>query len=61
VPSQASQLLTPQQVLTLLAETPIRIGALTASLAPAELKTGPNVDEWTAHQVLAHLRACADV
>jgi len=61
VPSQASQLLTPQQVLTLLAETPIRIGALTASLAPADLKTSPKVDEWTAHQVLAHLRACADV
>jgi hypothetical protein len=48
-------------VLTLLAETPTRIDALTASLTPAELNTSPNVDAWSAHQVLAHLRACADV
>jgi hypothetical protein len=50
-----------EQVLTLLAETPPRIAALTASLAPAQLHTPPNHDGWSANDVLAHLRACADV
>src|SRR5215213_1531855 len=50
-----------EQVLTLLAETPPRISALTAGLAPAQLQTSPNDDEWSANDVLAHLRACADV
>ncbi len=50
-----------EQVLTLLAATPPRIAALTAGLAPAHLQTSPNHDEWSANDVLAHLRACADV
>ncbi len=53
--------LTTEQVLTLLAETPSRIAALTAALTPAQLHTPPNYDEWSANDVLAHLRACADV
>ena len=53
--------LTIEQVLTLLAETPPRIAALTAGLAPAQLRTAPNHDEWSANDVLAHLRACADM
>jgi hypothetical protein len=53
--------LTIEQVLTLLAQTPSRIAALTAGLAPAQLHTIPNYDEWSANDVLAHLRACADV
>ena len=61
MPSRASRPLTTQQVLTLLAETPTRIAALTAGLAPAELHTSPTLDQWSANQVLAHLRACADV
>jgi hypothetical protein len=48
-------------VLTLLAETPTRIGARTTGLAPADVHTSPNRDAWSANQVLAHLRACADV
>jgi len=50
-----------EQVLTLLAETPQRIAALTAGLAPAQLHAAPSRDEWSAHEVLAHLRACADI
>src|SRR3712207_3867518 len=50
-----------EQVLTLLAETPRRLEALTADLAPAQLCTSPNQGEWSANDVLAHLRACADV
>jgi len=53
--------LTIEQVLTLLAETPPRLESLTAGLAPAQVRTAPNADEWSANDVLAHLRACADV
>jgi hypothetical protein len=58
VPSRS---LTIEQVLTLLAETPPRIAALTAGLVPAQLHTTPNHDGWSANDVLAHLRACADM
>jgi hypothetical protein len=56
-----SRSLTIEQVLTLLAEAPPRVAALTAGLAPARLHTTPNHDGWSANDVLAHLRACADV
>jgi len=58
VPSRS---LTIEQILTLLPETPARIAALTAGLTPARLHTTPNHDGWSANDVLAHLRACADV
>jgi hypothetical protein len=48
-------------VLSLLAETPRRLEALTTNLAPAQLRSAPSDDEWSANDVLAHLRACADV
>lgn len=50
-----------EQVLALLAATPPRIAALTVGLPPARLHTPPNPDEWSANDVLAHLRACADM
>ena len=53
--------LTIEQVLTMLAETPPRLAALTAGLAPAQLHATPSHGEWSANDVLAHLRACADV
>jgi hypothetical protein len=56
-----SRSLTTEQVLTLLAETPRRIAALTVDRTPAQLHTAPNHDGWSANDVLAHLRACADV
>ena len=56
-----SRSLTTEQVLTLLAETPTRIAALTVDLAPAQLQITPNHDGWSLNDVLAHLRACADV
>jgi hypothetical protein len=58
VPSRS---LTIEQVLTLLEETPPRLVGLTANLAPAQLRSAPSADEWSANDVLAHLRACADV
>lgn len=53
--------LTSKQVLTLLAATPSRIAALTADLSSAQLHTPPTDDGWSLNDVLAHLRACADV
>lgn len=50
-----------EQVLTLLAETPAQIAATTAGLTPAQLHAIPGPDEWSANDVLAHLRSCADV
>ncbi len=56
-----SRSLTTEQVLTLLAATPPRLAALTADLTPAHLHTRPNPDGWSLNDLLAHLRACADV
>ena len=53
--------LTIEQVLTLLAATPQRLDELTASLTPDQLHQRLNPDEWSANDVLAHQRACADV
>jgi len=50
-----------EQVLTMLAETPPRLAALTAHLSPEALQMRPTHEEWSANEVLAHLRACADV
>lgn len=54
-------LLTIEEVLTLLTATPRRIAALSDGLSPAQLRATPNLDEWSANEVLAHLRSCADV
>jgi hypothetical protein len=53
--------LSPEQVLTMLAAGPPRLAALTAGVAPAQLQTRPAAEEWSATEVLAHMRACADV
>lgn len=53
--------LTIEQVLSQLAETAPRIAEHTAGLTPAQLRTSSGGDEWSANDVLAHLRACADV
>lgn len=49
------------RVLALLAENPPRIAALTAGLTSVQLHATPGPDEWSANEVLAHLRSCADV
>ena len=52
--------LTNEQALALLAETPRRIATLTKGLTEAQLHCPPERGEWSANEVLAHLRACAD-
>lgn len=52
---------TPDQVLEVLAATPRRIATATASAGPAQLDRRPSPQEWSAAEVLAHLRACSDV
>jgi hypothetical protein len=56
-----SRLLAIEQVLSLLRATPPRLAALTADLSPEALQRRPTPDEWSANEVLAHLRACTDV
>jgi len=52
--------MTIDEILTLLTETPRRIAALTSGLTDAQLHRCPERGEWSANEVLAHLRACAD-
>ncbi len=53
--------LTIEQNLTLLAAAPRRIADLTKGLAPPQLLAPPEPGEWSARDVLAHLRACSDM
>lgn len=50
-----------EQILRLLRESPQRIADLTRQAAPAVLLAAPAPGEWSANEVLAHLRASADV
>jgi hypothetical protein len=52
---------TSAEALALLAAAPQRLASLTAGLTPATLRTAPARGEWSANDVLAHLRACADM
>ncbi len=53
--------LTIEQVLALLAATPPRIAELIVGLTESQLHAAPNPGEWSANEVLAHLRSCADM
>ena len=55
------KLLTIEQILTMLAVAPSRLTDLTGGLPPAQLLAPPEPGEWSARDVLAHLRACADM
>ncbi|HEX5085948.1 MAG TPA: DinB family protein [Blastocatellia bacterium] len=47
--------------LRLLAATPRRIASLSRGVEIGELHFRPQQDSWSANDILAHLRACADV
>lgn len=57
----ARGLMTVEQILTALADGPSRIAEHTAGLSRAQLHVAPAPGEWSANEVLAHLRSCADV
>jgi hypothetical protein len=48
-------------VLRLLAETPQRIVAASSDLPDEQLNLKPDSKSWSANEILAHLRACADI
>jgi hypothetical protein len=56
-----SKYLAIDQILSILKETPPRLAKVTTGLTPAQLHTAPSVGEWSANEVLAHLRACNEV
>ena len=49
------------ELLGALAETPRHLAALTAGLDDDRLQRRPGADDWSANEILAHLRACSDV
>ena len=53
--------LSREQILSILTTTPSLIAELTDGLADIKLCTPFSPEEWSAHDVLAHLRSCADV
>jgi DinB superfamily len=57
----ARQLMTLEQILSILRETPDRLGVLTAGLTEAKLHAAAEPGEWSVTEIAAHLRSCADV
>jgi DinB superfamily len=57
----ATRALTLEQILIQLPETPRQLATITEGVTPANLQMRPAPGEWSANEVLAHLRACADV
>ena len=50
-----------EHVLALLRDNPAQIAAITGDLTPAQLHKQPGPEEWSANELLAHLRCCSDV
>lgn len=50
-----------EQILTMLEEAPPRLASLTADLTPVQLITAHSLGEWSARDVLAHMRSCSDM
>ena len=53
--------MTTEQILEVLASTPGRLAAITAGATAADLRRPQKPREWSMTELLAHLRACADV
>ena len=49
------------EVMEQLAEPPRRLASITARVPAAQLLAAPSPGEWSANEVLAHIRSCADV
>jgi hypothetical protein len=57
----ARQLMTMEQILSILRDTPDRLRCLTGDLTEARLHAAPEPGEWSIAEIAAHLRSCADV
>ena len=55
------QLMTADQVVSILRETPGRLRDLASGLSDAQLHAAPEAGEWSVTEIVAHLRSCADV
>jgi len=53
--------LSADEVMEQLAEHPRRLASITARVPAAQLLAAPSPGEWSANEVLAHIRSCADV
>lgn len=49
------------KLLTLLTETPHRLASMTSDRDIARLHDKAGEDDWSVHEILAHLRVCAEV
>jgi uncharacterized damage-inducible protein DinB len=50
-----------ERLLSILTQTPSRISTATTGLYNTRLTTRPTDVDWSANEILAHLRSCADV
>ncbi len=55
------QLMTMEQILSILRATPEHLSGLTSELTEATLRAAPEPGEWSVTEIAAHLRSCADV
>jgi uncharacterized damage-inducible protein DinB len=54
-------MLSRDEIVQILSRTPERLHELGRRFSPEQLRRGPDEGEWSLNDVLAHLRACADV
>ncbi len=57
----ARQLMTTEQILSILRGTPERLRGLTGDLTEDELRAAAEPGQWSVTEIAAHLRSCADV
>jgi len=57
----ARHLMTIEQILSILRDTPDRLSDLTRGLTEAQMHASPEPGEWSVPEIAAHLRSCADV
>ena len=57
----ARHLMTIEQILSILRDTPDRLSDLTRGLTEAQMHASPEPGEWSVTEIAAHLRSCADV
>ena len=57
----ARRLMTTEQILAILRDTPERLDGWCGGLTEAKLHAAPEPGEWSVTEIAAHLRSCADV